>query len=70
MTIYGISTLTVAALFGVWWLAFPRSVIAFYTWFHRDRARMPDPSGVRLAGLIWLGCVAVLAFFVATGVSR
>ena len=42
-----------AAAFGIWWMALPRSVIAFYAWFHRGRVKLPSPSGVRIAGAIW-----------------
>jgi hypothetical protein len=41
-------------LFGVWWLLFPKTVLRFYKWFHRGKARMPGPSGVRIAGALWV----------------
>ena len=49
--------------FGCWWLVFPRSVVSFYTWFHRGRIAIPKPSGIRVAGAIWIvlvGTVMVL----------
>jgi hypothetical protein len=46
--------------FGVWWLLSPRTVLRFYGWFHRGRARMPGPAGVRIAGVLWLAIIAVV----------
>jgi len=51
-----------ALSFGLWWLAFPRTVIVLYTWFHRGRVAMPPTSGVRIAGALWLALVVVVAF--------
>ena len=52
--------------FGLWWVAFPRSVIRFYSWFHRGRTSMPSrPSGVRLAGALWVTLVVVVWWFQA-----
>ena len=65
MTVPGLYVLTIAVLFGVLPLVFPRTVIAFYTWFHRGKVRMPEPFGMRLAGLIWLAVVAALMVFAA-----
>jgi hypothetical protein len=53
-----------ALAFGVWWIVFPRSVIRFYTWFHRGRVAMPRPIGVRLAGFLWVALI-VLASLLA-----
>jgi hypothetical protein len=53
--------------FGLWWLAFPASVISFYSWFHRGRVVMPKTSGVRMAGALWVFLVAiVMAVFWST----
>jgi succinate-acetate transporter protein len=41
---------TAFAGFGLWWILFPTSVIRLYAWFHRGKARLPGPRGVRLAG--------------------
>jgi hypothetical protein len=49
-----------ALAFGLWWLAFPGSVIRFYTWFHRGRVRMPSRFGIRLAGALWIALVVVV----------
>jgi hypothetical protein len=50
--------------FGCWWLIFPRSVITFYTWFHRGKVAVPEPRGIRLAATLWIAMVAVvMAFF-------
>jgi succinate-acetate transporter protein len=39
--------------FGLWWLAFPASVIRFYTWFHRGTVQLPkSTSAIRVLGLI------------------
>jgi hypothetical protein len=46
--------------FGLWWILFPISVLRFYTWFHRGKARLPGPRGVRLAGVFWVVVVAVV----------
>ncbi len=44
--------------FGLWWLAFPASVIGFYTWFHRGSVQLPKgTSGIRVIGLIWIALV-------------
>ena len=40
--------------FGLWWIVFPRSVVSFYTWFHRGRVRMPGTFLVRLLGALWI----------------
>jgi hypothetical protein len=50
-----------ALSFGLWWLLFPAAVLKFYTWLHRGRAKLPQPSGVRIAGSIWV--LVVLAVF-------
>ena len=52
----------VALSFGLWWLASPRSVVAFYTRFHRGAVRMPAASGIRIAGALWAALVAIVAF--------
>jgi len=44
----------VCGLFGIWWVVFPKTVIRFYEWFSRGRARMGRPAQVRVAGLVWL----------------
>ena len=46
--------------FGLWWLAFPGSVISFYSWFHRSSVGMPRTNGVRVAGALWVVLVAVV----------
>src|SRR5262249_37343585 len=50
---------------GLWLLAFPKSVIAFYTWFHRGRVRMPTAAGVRIVGALWILLMAVVFIAVA-----
>jgi hypothetical protein len=52
----------VALSFGLWWLASPRSVIAFYTRVHRDAVRKPAAGGVRIAGALWVALVVIAAF--------
>src|SRR5271166_3698234 len=40
--------------FGLWWVAFPGSVIRFYAWFPPGRARTPRPArpvAIRVMGL-------------------
>lgn len=38
---------------GLWWLALPGSVNAFYRRLYRGRLKMPRPIFVRLAGAVW-----------------
>ena len=49
-----------ALALGLWFVSAPRSVIGFYTRFHRRQVKLPPPSGVRLAGWIWLVIVLIL----------
>jgi hypothetical protein len=66
MTAFGIpSFFALPIAFGLWFILFPRSVIRFYTWFHRGRVKMPEPFGVRLAGGIWVSFIAVIAVLTA-----
>jgi hypothetical protein len=51
-----------ALSFGLSWLIAPRSVIAFYTRFHRGVVTMPKPFGVRIAGALWLMLILVVLF--------
>ena len=53
--------LGLALSFGLWWLAFPQSVMRFYTWFHRGRVVMPQSIGIRVAGLAWIVLVLVVS---------
>jgi len=39
--------------FGIWWTLFPSSVIRFYYWFHKGKAKMPKPIAIRVIGLVW-----------------
>ena len=55
--------LVLVAGFGLWWVVFPESVIRFYTWFHSGKVQMPKPSGVRIAGALWLLLVTLVAVF-------
>jgi hypothetical protein len=50
--------------FGLWWAVFPRSVVSFYTWFHRGRVKMPGIFLVRLVGVLW-----ILMVFIVTVIS-
>jgi hypothetical protein len=52
--------------FGLWWILFPTSVIRLYAWFHRGKARLPGPRGVRLAGAFWV-CVVAVVFWASRG---
>jgi hypothetical protein len=51
--------------FGLWWLLFPKSVISFYTWFHRGRVSLPlsRQLTVRIVGGLWTALVLALAVF-------
>lgn len=53
--------------FGLWWLVFPKSVIKFYTWFHRGEAKMPGTFGIRIAGMLWIVLVSVVEAVVFSG---
>ena len=44
----------VAFGFGLWWLVFPKSVVRFYTRFHRGEVKIPNTTGVRLVGALWI----------------
>ena len=48
--------------FGVWWLAFPQSVIRFYAWFHKGKIKLPQPAAVRAIGAGWIVLIAVISF--------
>ena len=48
------------ASFGLWWLLFPRSVLRFYGAFHRGRVALPKPTGIRLAGGLWVALVGAV----------
>ena len=39
--------------FGIWWAIFPKSVIKFYTWFHKGKVKMPKPNVIRIIGIAW-----------------
>lgn len=51
------------AAFGIWWMVFPHSVIAFYTWFHRGKRTLPQPAAVRVIGAIWIAFVIGVELF-------
>jgi len=53
--------------FGLWWIFFPQSVIRFYQWFHRGAVKMPNKSGVRLSGVVW---VLLVSAIILTGFGR
>lgn len=46
--------------FGLWWVIFPQTVIRFYTWFHKGRAKMPQPPVIRVIGAAWVVLVSVI----------
>jgi succinate-acetate transporter protein len=49
--------------FGLWWLAFPKSVIRFYTWFHSRKVRIPSPRVIRILGAAWMAFVFAVVLF-------
>ncbi|MGA3371375.1 MAG: hypothetical protein ABSC48_06385 [Terracidiphilus sp.] len=61
--------------FGLWWFVAPKSVIRFYTWFHRGQiAKLakagkyigePAPAMIRVLGLIWIVLVLGITLFQA-----
>jgi hypothetical protein len=46
--------------FGVWWLAAPRSVAAFYTRLTHGKTKMPRPIAIRLMGAPWFVLVVTV----------
>jgi hypothetical protein len=55
--------MTFFSAFGLWWALAPRSVVAFYRWFHRKRLqdlRMPSDGVIRLMGLAWVALVVAV----------
>ncbi|PYJ96016.1 MAG: hypothetical protein DME23_22035 [Verrucomicrobia bacterium] len=46
--------------FGLWWLIFPKSVVGFYSWFHRGGVRMPNSTGFRLVGALWIILIVIV----------
>ena len=52
-----------AVALGLWWVAFPASVISFYTWFHKGRVKAPGTFGVRLTGTFWILLVTIVMVF-------
>ena len=69
MQTIGYIGLAVALSFGLWWLASPGSVIAFYTRFHRGAVRMPAASGVRIAGALWVALVVIVSFIFSSALD-
>ena len=63
MKISDLIGLAVCGGFGLWWIAFPKSVISFYTAFHGAKVKMPKSSGVRIAGAAWLLLMAAVWIF-------
>jgi hypothetical protein len=55
--------LIVFGTFGFWWMAFPKSVIRFYGWFHSGKVKVPPTSGIRFAGVLWIILVSIVIFF-------
>jgi len=51
--------------FGLWWVLFPKSVIRFYTWFHRGRISLAGTEEwkIRLIGGLWVALVLATAIF-------
>ena len=57
--------------FGLWWVLAPRSVMSFYRIFLRGRVALPQPAGIRIAGLIWLALFGVIILsHLHTGLSN
>jgi hypothetical protein len=69
MQTIGYVGLAVALSFGLWWLASPGSVIAFYTRFHRGAVRMPAAGGVRIAGALWVALVVIVSFIFSSALD-
>ena len=50
------------ASFGLWLLLMPRSVVRFYTWFHRGRYTASTLRGYRVIGALWIVLMIVVAW--------
>lgn len=51
-------------LFALWWVFLPRTVIRFYTWFHKGRlhsGNLPNEPVIRALGV---ACLVLMAFLV------
>jgi hypothetical protein len=50
--------------FGLWWVLFPKSVIRFYTWFHRGRISLAGTREwmIRLIGGLVIALVLATYF--------
>jgi tellurite resistance protein TehA-like permease len=46
--------------FGLWLAILPKTVIRFYTWFHKGRFPMPRPTVIRVIGACWVILVSAL----------
>jgi len=55
--------LSAFAAFGLWWIIFPRSVMTFYSAFHRRKVTVGTENGIRIAGLLWIAFLAVMVLF-------
>jgi succinate-acetate transporter protein len=51
---------TLFVSFGLWWAVFPRSVVRFYTWFHKGKMKMPRLAAIRVIGAAWIVLVSVI----------
>jgi len=68
MSASDIGGLVVFISFGMWWAIAPRSVVRFYTRFHRGSAVSLQPEArslriVRIVGLLWVVLVVTVYFF-------
>ena len=54
-------------VFGIWFVIFPKSVIKFYTWFHKGKLIFPDnlrpERAVRISGILWLILILCVMIF-------
>jgi succinate-acetate transporter protein len=58
------------ASFGLWWVLFPKSVIAFYTWFGGGKTKISHVPefAVRVSGFVWVVLVlCVMAHYLVYG---
>ncbi len=56
--------MVVFSSFGLWWMAFPTSVIRLYTTLHRGTVRLPRGTlGIRVVGLFWVVLVVSVSIW-------
>jgi hypothetical protein len=68
MSASDIGGLVLFSSFGMWWALAPRSVVRFYSWFHKGSTSRLTPEArsfriVRILGLLWVVLVITVYLF-------